>query len=383
MLACPKFNHVSKVAVMATDLKRTPLFPIHQDLGAKLADFGGWEMPIEYSGAVAEHAAVRQSVGIFDVSHMGKLRITGPGAVSALNAIVTSELGKVTAGQAQYSMLCNDAGGVIDDFIVYRYSEDDIFIIPNATNADQVIDVLSKSLPANITVKNEHAELGIIAVQGPASPLVMQSLGLPIDLDYMSFTSAEYAGVPVTLCRTGYTGEFGFEVVAPVSVLPALWQELVAAAGQVGGLPAGLGARDILRTEMGYPLHGQDISPEITPVEAVLGWSVGWAKPVFHGRDSLMAMRENGVPRKRVALKAIDRGIPRAHMSVYSDPELTIRVGEVTSGTYSPILKQGIALALVDTRALENDPKGFYVDVRGKALDCERTSLPFVESSPK
>ena len=368
---------------MATDLKRTPLFPIHQGLGAKLADFGGWEMPIEYSGAVAEHAAVRHSVGIFDVSHMGKLRITGPGAVSALNAIVTSELGKVSTGQAQYSMLCNDVGGVIDDFIIYRHSEDDIFIIPNATNADQVAAVLSKSLPANITVKNEHDELGIIAVQGPSSPLVMQSLGLPIDLDYMSFTSAQFSDADVTICRTGYTGEIGFEVVAPVRVVAALWNELVASAGELGGLPAGLGARDILRTEMGYPLHGQDISPEITPVEAVLGWSVGWAKPEFHGRDALMAMRENGAPRKRVAVKAIDRGIPRAHMSVYSDPELLIRVGEITSGTYSPTLKQGIALALVDTGALENDPKGFYIDVRGKALDCERTSLPFVASSPK
>ncbi len=348
-----------------------------------MADFGGWEMPIEYSGAVAEHDAVRNSVGIFDVSHMGKLRITGPGAVGALNAIVTSELGKVTAGQAQYSMLCNDSGGVIDDFIIYRYSDDDIFIIPNATNADQVANVLSKALPSNITLINRHGELGIIAVQGPASPQVLQSLGLPVDLDYMSFISAQFAGVEVTICRTGYTGEVGFEVVAPVSVLPQLWNALLAAAAPVGGVPAGLGARDILRTEMGYPLHGQDISPEISPVEAVLAWSVGWAKPEFNGRTELLAIRENGAARKRVALKAIDRGIPRAHMSVFSDPELTIWVGEITSGTYSPTLKQGIALALVDASALDNDPQGFYVDVRGKALDCERTSLPFVDRSPK
>jgi aminomethyltransferase len=368
---------------MATDLKRTPLFPKHQELGAKMANFGGWEMPIEYSGAVAEHDSVRNTVGIFDVSHMGKLRISGPGAVSALNAIVTSELGKITAGQAQYSMLCNDAGGVVDDFIVYRYSDDHIFLIPNATNADQVADILSKALPPNITVMNEHGEFGIIAVQGPSSPQVLQALGFPVDLEYMSFTAAQFAGAEVTICRTGYTGEVGFEIVAPNSVLPQLWSELLDAGAPIGGLPAGLGARDILRTEMGYPLHGQDISPEITPVEAVLAWSVGWAKPEFHGREKLLEIRENGVGRKRVALKAVDRGIPRAHMDVFSDPELTIRVGEITSGTYSPTLKQGIALALVDTSALENDPRGFYVDVRGKALDCERTSLPFVDCSPK
>lgn len=368
---------------MSTDLKQTPLFPAHQSLGAKCADFGGWEMPIEYSGAVAEHDAVRTAVGVFDVSHMGKIRITGPGAVAALNSIVTGELGKVTAGQAQYSMLCNADGGIIDDFIVYRISDDQVFIIPNASNASQVADTLSAALPSNIVLENLHEDLGIIAIQGPKSPQVLAAIGLPTDLDYMSFTTAEFDGVEVTVCRTGYTGEVGFEVVAPSQVLPTLWDSIIAKAQEVGGLPAGLGARDVLRTEMGYPLHGQDISPTISPVEALLGWSVGWAKPEFHGRDALITMREDGAPRKRVALRAVGRGIPRAHMGVFTDQELTNRVGEVTSGTFSPILKQGIALALIDSAALASDPTGFYIDVRGKALDCERTSLPFIESSPK
>ena len=368
---------------MATNLKRTPLYSFHEALGAKCADFGGWEMPIEYSGAVAEHGAVRNSVGIFDVSHMGKLRITGPGAVAALNSIVTSDLAKITAGQAQYSMLCNDAGGVIDDFIIYRHSDDDVFVIPNATNAQEVADTLSRALPTNLVLENQHTDLGIIAVQGPMSPNVLRSLGFPTDLDYMSFTAAEFDGVEVTVCRTGYTGELGFEIVAPSTKLPDLWNALLGAATPLGGLPAGLGARDILRTEMGYPLHGQDISPEITPVEAILAWSVGWAKPEFHGRTALTTMREQGAPRKRVALRVVGRGIPRAHMGVFSDPELSNQVGEVTSGTYSPNLKQGIALALVDSSALEMEPLGFYIDSRGKALDCERTSLPFVQASPK
>lgn len=368
---------------MSTDLKRTPLFPAHQALGAKCADFGGWEMPIEYSGAVAEHDAVRNSVGIFDVSHMGKLRITGPGAVTALNAIVTSDLGKISSGQAQYSMLCNATGGIIDDFIVYRISDDQVFVIPNASNATKVADAFSAALPTNVVLENLHEQLGILAVQGPKSPQVISAIGLPTDLDYMSFTTAEFGGVEVTVCRTGYTGEVGFEIVAPTEVLPSLWDSLMNEVEAVGGLPAGLGARDVLRTEMGYPLHGQDISPTITPVEAILAWSIGWAKPEFHGREALIAMREEGAPRKRVALRAVDRGIPRAHMDVYSDQELTHRVGEVTSGTFSPVLKQGIALALVDSDALTSDPTGFYIDVRGKALDCERTSLPFIEASPK
>jgi len=374
---------VSKVVVMALDLRHTPLFQAHQSLGAKCSDFGGWEMPIEYLGAVAEQQAVRTAVGIFDVSHMGKLRITGPGAVAALNEIVTSELGKITSGQAQYSMLCNDNGGVIDDFIIYRYSDDDLFVIPNATNAGSVAETLTRILPKNIAVVNQHLDFGIIAIQGPKSPQVLQQLGIPTELDYMSFVTSEFQGSEIMVCRTGYTGEIGYEIVVPTEILVELWGALLEAAQPLGGLPAGLGARDILRTEMGYPLHGQDISPDITPVEALLAWSVGWTKPEFQGRESLMAMREAGIPRKRVALKVIGKGIPRAHMKVFSDPALTNQVGEITSGTYSPTLKSGIALALVESPALESDPIGFYVDARGKCLECERTSLPFVSVSPR
>jgi aminomethyltransferase len=314
---------------------------------------------------------------------MGKLRITGPGAVAALNEIVTSDLGKITSGQAQYSMLCNDNGGVIDDFIIYRYSDDDLFVIPNATNAGSVAETLTRILPKNIAVVNQHLDFGIIAIQGPKSPQVLQQLGIPTELDYMSFVTSEFQGSEIMVCRTGYTGEIGYEIVVPTEILVELWGALLEAAQPLGGLPAGLGARDILRTEMGYPLHGQDISPDITPVEALLAWSVGWAKPEFQGRESLMAMREAGIPRKRVALKVIGKGIPRAHMKVFSDPELTNQVGEITSGTYSPTLKSGIALALVESPALESDPIGFYVDARGKCLECERTSLPFVSVSPR
>ncbi len=273
--------------------------------------------------------------------------------------------------------------GVIDDFIIYRYSDDDLFIIPNATNADSVEQALTGLLPKNLTIQNQHLDFGIIAIQGPKSPLVLEQLGIPTELAYMSFVNSEFHGVQIMVCRTGYTGEVGFEIVVPSENLVELWRALLDVAQPMGGLPAGLGARDILRTEMGYPLHGQDIAPEITPVEALLSWSIGWAKPEFQGRNSLIAMREKGAPRKRVAIRVIGRGIPRAHMGVFSDQELTIRVGEITSGTYSPTLKGGIALALVDSAALEFNPTDFYVDARGKSLICERTSLPFVPVSPR
>jgi len=369
------------MATQSADLLHTPLFSRHQELGAKCADFGGWEMPIEYSGAVAEHAAVRSSVGIFDVSHMGKLRITGPGTIAALNLIVASDLAKIGNGQAQYSMLCNEHGGIIDDFIIYRFTEDNVFIIPNAANAAEVFQRLSELLPSGIIIENLHDEYGIIAIQGPLSANVLGRMGLPIDCDYMNWLPADVDGDAVIICRTGYTGEVGFELVAPVGVLQQLWDRTLAAAAEVDGVPAGLGARDILRTEMGYPLHGQDISPSISPLEAKISWAIGWDKPEFAGRPTLLATRERGAARKRVALKAIGRGIPRAHMDVYRESELKNKIGEITSGTFSPMLKAGIALALVDSE--HEKLESMFIDVRGKALECANVALPFISASPK
>ena len=241
-------------------LKQTPLFDRHVALGAKTADFGGWDMPIEYEGVVAEHLAVRSAVGLFDVSHMGKVRIHGPGAARFLNSVLANDLDRVSAGQAQYSMLCNDAGGVIDDLIVYRWSDDEVFMIPNAANASTVVAVLQAAAPPGVTVDDHHLDHGIIAVQGPRSAELIGAMGLPADHDYMTMVSAQFAGEPVIVCRTGYTGEHGYELVAPVGTLGDLWDELLREGATMGVVAAGLGARDTLRTEMGYPLHGQDIS---------------------------------------------------------------------------------------------------------------------------
>ena len=261
------------------ELRHTPLHARHLDRGAKTADFGGWDMPIEYVGTVAEHTAVRTAVGLFDVSHMGKVSVTGAGALDFLNGVLANDLNRIEDGQAQYSMLCNGEGGVIDDLIVYRWSPEHIFIIPNASNAATVVSALRSVAPAGVTIDDQHDALGIIAIQGPLSRSVLRAIGLPADHDYMSMVKSEYAGAEVVVCRTGYTGELGFEIVAPSEILGALWDDLCVHAELVQGMPAGLGARDTLRTEMGYPFHGHDISPVISPVQAGISWAVGWPRP--------------------------------------------------------------------------------------------------------
>jgi aminomethyltransferase len=358
-----------------TDLKHTPLFARHQALGAKIADFGGWAMPIEYQGVVAEHTAVREAVGIFDVSHMGKLRITGEGALEAVNAIVTNDINRLSDGQAQYSLLCNDEGGAIDDLIVYRASATEIRIVPNASNADTVAPFIAARLPEGVTLENRHNELGILAVQGPQVDGVMRALELPHAHAYMSFVDAAYLGEQVMVCRTGYTGERGFELMAPNSVLEQLWDAATAA----GATPIGLGARDTLRTEMGYALHGHELSPSITPVQARVGWAVGWTKPEFSGRDALVAEKAAGAKRTLRGLLALDRGIPRGDMDVYGDEVGGTLVGRTSSGTFSPTLKAGIALAYLDAGVA--DGAELVIDVRGRPLLCRIVRPPFVSGT--
>jgi len=357
-------------------LRRTPLFDRHAELGAKMADFGGWEMPIEYTGTVAEHTAVRESVGVFDVSHMGKVAVHGPGSAAFVNSVLANDTDRIKDVQAQYSLLCNDAGGVIDDLIVYKWNDDAIYIVPNAANAATVVDALRAAAPEGIVIDDQQETHGIIAVQGPAAPAVLADLGLAADIDYMSFAMATWRDHPVTICRSGYTGELGFELIAPNEILGALWDALLISAAANGGMAAGLGARDTLRTEMGYPLHGQDISPSITPVEAGLSWAVGWDKPDFAGRAALLSQRESGPTRRLRALRAQQRAIPRAHMTVLDTSGKSI--GEVTSGTFSPTLKEGIALALIDSSVGIDDD--VLVDVRGKQIPFRVVKAPFAPS---
>ena len=358
-------------------MKQSPLHERHLARNAKMADFGGWLMPIEYPGAgvLAEHAAVRERVGLFDVSHLGKASVIGEGALDFLNSMLTNDLTKISDGAAQYSMLCNSAGGVIDDLIVYRNSETNFFVVPNASNTSAVVSELQANAPTAIAVANLHNDYGVIALQGPLAAKVLAHFGLQIEIDYMAFTYVSIAGCDVIVCRTGYTGEYGFEVLPNWNQALTVWDAIVEQVESNNGLVCGLGSRDTLRTEMGYPLHGHELSLEISPVMASASWAVGWDKAQFQGSDVLRAQKQNGVARRLVALKSLDRGIPRPDMQVMHDGN---EVGVVTSGTFSPSLKAGIALALVDSEFKIGQQ--LSLDVRGRTSSVEIVKLPFMPS---
>jgi aminomethyltransferase len=358
-------------------LRYTALHDRHVGLGAKMADFGGWEMPIEYpgGGVLKEHEAVRARVGLFDVSHLGKLAVTGPGAAAFVDSALTNALERIQPGKAQYTLCLDDAtAGVVDDLIVYLRGEDDVLLVPNAANCADVARRLVAVAPAGVTVTDLHERLGVLAVQGPLADEVLVTLGLPVGHDYMSFVDTSWGGGAVTVCRTGYTGERGYELLPDVAGAGTLWDALSAEVTARGGLPAGLGARDTLRTEMGYPLHGHELSLEITPVQARVGWAVGWKKPAFWGREVLLAERERGADRLARGLLALERGVPRADQAVLAAGG--VPVGRTTSGTFSPTLKQGIALGLLDRSVSEGDE--VTVDVRGRAVRCRVVKPPFV-----
>ena len=343
-----------------------------------MADFGGWLMPIEYPGAgvLAEHTAVRERVGLFDVSHLGKASVVGDGALEYLNAMFTNDLNRIVDSKAQYTLLCNPDGGVVDDLIAYRNSDSDFFLIPNASNTTDVVRVLNENVPSGITVTNLHEKFAVLALQGPQAVEVIRSLGINPTMDYMAFAHVSIAGCDVILCRTGYTGEHGYELVPQWNDASVVWDALVEAMKPFDGLICGLGARDTLRTEMGYPLHGHELSLEISPVQASAGWAIGWKKDSFRGSEVLQSQREAGTVRTLKALKSNDRGIPRAGMSVKGADGKEI--GVVTSGTFSPTLKVGIALALLDPEYAVGD--AVIIDVRGRESSATINSLPFVPS---
>jgi aminomethyltransferase len=376
----------ASASVPSVTPRTSPLHDRHVAAGAKLADFGGWSMPIEYAGGgvLAEHEAVRTRVGLFDVSHLGTATVRGPGAAAFVDSCLTNDLSRIGPGQAQYTMCCLPdgdprAGGVVDDLIVYLHGPDDVLLVPNAANAAEVVARLTDAAPAGVTVTDRHTEVAVLAVQGPRSPQLLAFLGLPGELPYMSFVTGVGGGsAEVTVCRTGYTGEHGYELLVAADRAGELWDVLVETGQDEGLRLCGLGARDTLRTEMGYPLHGHELSTEITPVQARAGWAVGWRKPAFWGRQALLAEKEAGPARLLWGLRATGRGIPRPGMAVLD--AAGNRVGEVTSGTFSPSLRTGIALALLDTAAGVEDGVEVAVDVRGKPQPVTVVRPPFVES---
>jgi aminomethyltransferase len=336
-------------------------------------------MPLEYpSGVVAEHTAVREAVGVFDVSHLGKVMVTGPGAASYVNATLSNDLGKIRPGKAQYSLCCDDTtGGVVDDLIAYFHDDTHVLLVPNAANSAEVCRRLAATAPQGVKILDHHQQYAVLAVQGTKSDEVLDAIGFPSGHEYMSFVEAEFHDTGVVVCRTGYTGERGYELIALNEVAGALWDSLLSAGERFGMLACGLGARDTLRTEMGYPLHGQDITIDVTPNQAGLAWAVGWKKDAFWGKDALAVERELGPKRKLRGLVALERGIPRPGMSVSLAPDVPLC--EITSGTFSPTLRKGIGKALVPTFV---DPEAeLGVQIRTRREIFASHPFPFVDTS--
>jgi aminomethyltransferase len=354
--------------------QRTPLYDTHVQAGARMVDFAGWEMPVQYEGILAEHEAVRTRVGLFDVSHMGEVIFRGPKALEALNRAFTNDLSKVADGQAQYGCLCRENGGIVDDVVVYRRAADDLLVCVNASNRQKDFDWLSAHA-AGADVKNESDDWAQLALQGPLAAQLLQRLtnvNLSVLRSYR-FAKGEVAGIPCLVARTGYTGEDGFELFCPPQDAARLWGELMEAGRHERIAPCGLGARDSLRLEMAYRLYGSDMDDVTTPLEAGLAWVVKLEKGDFVGRDALVRQREQGLARKLVGFVLTDAGIPRHGYPVLQDGK---RVGEVTSGTKSPSLGTSIGLAYVPP-ALAAEGSTFDVEIRGRAAAARAVKTPF------
>ncbi len=361
-------------------MKKTPLNSLHRQLGARMVEFGGWDMPVQYTGVIAEHLAVRNAAGLFDVSHMGEIEVTGDQAADFLQYATTNDVSKLVDGQVQYTAMCYETGGVVDDLTLYRFSAERFLLCVNAANTDKDFNWLRELLASSsftaVTLVDRSDEYAQIALQGPQAAAILQPLtGTALgDLEYYHFCTAAVAGMQMIVSRTGYTGEAGFELYCAAADGAQLWRMLLDAGDSYGLLPVGLGARDTLRLEKGYALYGHEITADIMPLEARLGWITKLNKGDFMGREALIKAKEAGVPRNLIALKLGTSGVPREGYPVLC---AGAEVGYVTSGTMSPSLKQGIALALVEKSVADTDT-ALEIAIRKRRIPAERTALPFV-----
>lgn len=357
-------------------LKRTPLYGEHVALGAKMVPFAGFEMPVQYpSGITAEHRAVREAAGLFDVSHMGEFIVRGPQALDLIQKVTVNDASTMDIGQAQYSAMCTAKGGVIDDLIVYRF-DDRYMLVVNASNLEKdLVWIQGQAAELDVEVEDRSDAMGLVAIQGPVAREILRPLA-DIDVDdvkYYRFLEGSVGGVPAVISGTGYTGEDGFELYVDAADSVTVWRALLEAGEKHGLIPAGLGSRDSLRLEVGYALYGNDLDDEHTPLEAGLGWITKLGKGDFIGRDALAKQKESGVPRRLVGLRLTERGFPRPGYGIVSGGEA---VGVVTSGTVSPSLGYGVAMGYVPPELSKPDTE-LQIDVRGRTLGAVVQRPPF------
>lgn len=365
------------------ELKRTPLYPLYANYpGARCIDFGGWDLPVQFSGIQKEHEAVRNQAGLFDVSHMGEFMVTGSFAEAFLQQLTTNDVSKLSDGQAQYTLMCYPTGGVVDDLLVYRFSANQYLVVVNASNIDKDYEWMREHLIEDVTIENISSELALLALQGPHAAAIM---ALVTDYDCNPLAPFHFAkdvsvgGVKALISRTGYTGEDGYEIYVSANHAADVWKTLMDQGEPLGLIPAGLGARDTLRFEARLPLYGQELSNTISPLEAGVGFFVKLNKGEFIGREALMDQKANGLTRKMVGIEMIDRGIPRTHYPIYAYDKC---IGEVTTGTQSPTLKRNLGLALIDANYTEIGTE-VWVEIRGKRLKAEVIKTPFYKRIPK
>jgi aminomethyltransferase len=366
---------------LSDDLLKTPLADRHVALGARMVDFAGWYMPVQYAGVMAEHRTVRETAGLFDLGHMGQVDVSGPDALAFLNYVGSNDTSVLGPGEAHYSLLLYPDGGVIDDIIIYRRpSGVGYFVVINAANIPKDVDWLhtqrAKREDLDVTVENVSDRTGMIAIQGPNAAEIVAGLSSTdlADQPYFSCRETTIAGIECLAGRTGYTGEDGWEFYCDIDKVGELWDALMEAGAEHGLKPIGLGARDTLRLEARMPLYGQELSAKINPLEAGLSWAVKLDKDDFIGRDALVAAKEAGIKRRTVGFKMVERGgVPRSHYAVQVDGK---QVGEVTSGTSSPTLGENIGLAIID-RSVAGVGKPLDIIIRDKPVKAEQIKMPF------
>jgi glycine cleavage system T protein (aminomethyltransferase) len=361
-------------------LKKTPLNAAHRRLGARMVEFGGWDMPVQYRGVIEEHLAVRNAAGLFDVSHMGEIEVKGRGALAYIQELTINDAARLVNGQVQYSAFCYPHGGVVDDVTLYRFDVDHYLFCVNAANTDKdfawMEEVLEEGNFPDVTLRNVSDDFAQLALQGPAAEGILGRLTAAdlAAIGYYHFYEGLVDGVPAIISRTGYTGEDGFELYFAPDAAERIWTALLEVGREDGLVPVGLGARDTLRLEMKYALYGHELSPEITPLEAGLGWITKLDKPSFIGGAALRRQQKEGVPRRLVGLQMVEAGVPRADYPLFLGDE---EVGVVTSGTMSPSLRVGIALALVRPDCTAVGTK-LAVGIRSRKVAAAVVKTPFI-----